>query len=128
MRLLNTLKKNTNLSNEALEYINRYQKIYKRVIIEAKRENDRFILSAHNKTKAIWQIINKETGSSLQCDHIISLKNGKEVISNPQKVADMLNSFFTECVVDLLARNINHSPAQTSQQRIKSKTAVQKRG
>jgi hypothetical protein len=54
----------------------------------------------------------------LQCEHIISLKNGKKVISNPQKMADMLNSFFTDSVVDLLARNTIYSPAQTSQQRI----------
>jgi hypothetical protein len=64
MRLLNK-KKRLNLSNDALIYINRYQKIYRSIIIEAKRrENDRFMLSSHNKTKAIWKIINKETGNS----------------------------------------------------------------
>ncbi|PNF17939.1 hypothetical protein B7P43_G18419 [Cryptotermes secundus] len=119
MRLLNTLKKNTNLSNYILEYINRYQKIYKSVITEAKRkENDRFMLRSHNKTKAIWQIINKETGSFRQGDYITSLKNGSEETSNQQKIADMLNSFFIESIEDLLANNINHSPVQTSQQRI----------
>jgi hypothetical protein len=47
MRLLNTLKKNINLSNEAREYIDRYQKIYKRVIIEAKKEIMIGSLQAH---------------------------------------------------------------------------------
>ncbi|PNF20311.1 hypothetical protein B7P43_G13693 [Cryptotermes secundus] len=123
MRLLNTLKKNTNLSNDILEYINRYQKIYKSVITEAKRrENDRFMLRSHNKTKAIWQIINKETGSFRQGDYITSLKNGSEETSNQQKIADMLNSFFIESTEDLLANNINHSPVQTSQQRIQYQT------
>ena len=93
--------------------------MYKRVITEAKRkEYDRFMLSSHNKTKEIWQIINKETGSSWQGDYITSLKNGSEETSNPQKMADMLNSFFIESVEDILANNINHSPVQTSQQRI----------
>jgi hypothetical protein len=35
--------------------------IYKRIIKEAKkRENDRYIANATNKTKGMWQIINKE--------------------------------------------------------------------
>jgi hypothetical protein len=37
--------------------------IYKRVIREAKkRENDRHIANATNRTKAMWQVINKEAG------------------------------------------------------------------
>jgi hypothetical protein len=62
MRLLNILKKDINLQNDVLKYMNRYQKIYKNVIIEAKRkENDRSMQSSHNKTKGVWQIINKDT-------------------------------------------------------------------
>jgi len=37
MRLLNRLKKITNLTRETQDYINRYQVIYKRVVNEAKR-------------------------------------------------------------------------------------------
>jgi hypothetical protein len=34
--------------------------IYTRIIKEAKRrENDRYIVSTTNKTRAIWQIINR---------------------------------------------------------------------
>lgn len=66
------------MSKDALEYVKRYQKIYRSVIIEAKRkENDRFILRSHNKTKAIWQIINREIGNSRHGDYLTSLKNGR---------------------------------------------------
>jgi hypothetical protein len=49
-----------------LDYIKRYQIIYSRVVKEAKkRENDRFVMSAKNKTKAMWQLINKEVGNPI---------------------------------------------------------------
>jgi hypothetical protein len=49
MRFLNSLKRTTNISRESLEYIKRYQIIYRKVLKEAKkRENDRFVTSAKN--------------------------------------------------------------------------------
>jgi hypothetical protein len=39
MRLLNGLRKQQNLSSEMVEYITRYQIIYKRVIKEAKKNS-----------------------------------------------------------------------------------------
>ena len=60
MHFLNNLRKNTNLTTDTKDNITRYQVIYKRVIREAKkRENDKYVLNAKNKTKAMWQIINK---------------------------------------------------------------------
>jgi hypothetical protein len=39
--------------------------ICRKVIREPEiRENDRYILNANNKTKAVWQVINKEIGKS----------------------------------------------------------------
>jgi hypothetical protein len=117
IRRLNILKKNSSLSIDKLGYIHSYQKICRNVIIEAKRkENYRQILSSHNKTKAVWQIINKETSSLCQDDYLTNLKSGSEEKSNPQKMTDMLNSFFIESVDDLLVDNINYSLTQTSQQ------------
>jgi hypothetical protein len=75
--------------------------------------------SSHNKTKKIWQIINKETGSSWQDDYLTSLKNGSEKTFNPQKMANMLSSFFIASVEDLLVNNINHYSKQSSQLSIK---------
>jgi hypothetical protein len=42
-------------------------------------------LRAKHKTKAMWQIMNKEVGNCMHQDHEIDLKNGNEIISIPQK-------------------------------------------
>jgi hypothetical protein len=60
MRFLNNLKQRISLSTETLNYINRYQRIYKMVVLEAKkRHNDKCTENASNPNKIIWQIINK---------------------------------------------------------------------
>jgi hypothetical protein len=65
-------KKYLNLSREAQDYINQYQIIYKRIIKEAKRrENNRHVFRAKNRTKAMWHTINTEVGKSLQSDQKI---------------------------------------------------------
>jgi thermostable 8-oxoguanine DNA glycosylase len=52
-------------SYEKEGYIEQYRKIYRAVIQEAKRrENNNCIRSAKNKSKAAWQVINKELGES----------------------------------------------------------------
>jgi hypothetical protein len=38
MKILNNLKRNFTLKREALEYITKYQEMYKRVLKEAKKE------------------------------------------------------------------------------------------
>jgi hypothetical protein len=61
MTVLNGLRKQYNLSREMQECTKRYQIIYKIVIKEAKRrENDKCVLGANNKTKAMWRVINIE--------------------------------------------------------------------
>jgi hypothetical protein len=97
-----------------VDYIKRYQIIYRRVLKEAKKkENDRFVMSAKNKTKAMWQLINKHVGNSLHDEYKIDLRNGKGVLSNPQNVSDRLNSFFVEIDDDLLHQNGSHVKIQT---------------
>jgi hypothetical protein len=65
MRFLNMLKKQPNLSEETKTYNDKYKIIYKGVPRVAKRRaNDKYILLAKHKSKAIWQIINKETGKT----------------------------------------------------------------
>jgi hypothetical protein len=52
------------LSSKTLNYVKKYHIAYKKVISEAqKRENDRIISRAVNHTKALWQIIKKESGN-----------------------------------------------------------------
>jgi hypothetical protein len=50
-------------------------------------------LRAKNKTKTTWKIINKEAGKSLKFDKKIELNSGTNIISTPQNVKDMLNTF-----------------------------------
>jgi hypothetical protein len=72
MRLLNMLKKQPNLTEDAKMFIAKYKIIHKRVIREAKRrENDKYILHANHKSKAILQIISKETGELSQINKIL---------------------------------------------------------
>ena len=63
---------------ESLKYIQNYQFVFRKVIKEAKRkEVDRLILSAKNKNKALWNIINTETGNSQWLSNIIINTWGK---------------------------------------------------
>jgi hypothetical protein len=74
-----------------LDYTNKYRCTYKRVIKEAKRiDNDKYILRAVNKTKGMWQVINKEVGRAVKHDNKIELHVGSNIISDPQAGADML--------------------------------------
>jgi hypothetical protein len=59
------LKKQSNLTEDAKMYIGKYKIMYKRVLREAKRRENENILHAKHKSKAVWQIINKETGRIL---------------------------------------------------------------
>jgi len=53
------------------------------VIKEAKKKDiDRFILSAKNKTKALWKLTNKITGNSQQICNII-IYNRDNIIKKP---------------------------------------------
>jgi hypothetical protein len=54
MKLLNGLKKQQTLPSDMVEYITRYQIIYKKVIKEAKKTaNDKYVSRAQNKMKAV---------------------------------------------------------------------------
>ena len=56
-------------------YIKSYNKIYKKVLKEAKqRDNDRYVTRASNKTKAMWQLINKKIGRTKEDDNKLELK------------------------------------------------------
>ncbi|GFG28333.1 hypothetical protein Cfor_09086 [Coptotermes formosanus] len=65
MRLLEKHRKEINLEQEELQYINTYRNIYRNVTKEAKtKDNDNYLTNTKNKTKASWQIINNEMGRS----------------------------------------------------------------
>jgi hypothetical protein len=95
---------------ECLNYIQNYQLIFRKVTKEAKRrEADGFILSAKNKNKALWTLINKEIGNSCRVPNII-INTWVEIITNPQIITERFNTCFTEVTEDLLAQVTYHYP------------------
>jgi hypothetical protein len=92
MRFLNMLNKLQNLTQHAKMYTARYKTTYKRLIREAKRkENDKHILQANNKPRAIWWIINKETGKTSVNKQDINIIRSSEEITNPENIAELFN-------------------------------------
>jgi len=109
-----------NLPVESLKYIQNYQLICRKVIKEAKRrEAHRLILFAKNKNKTLWKIINKEISNSHQVSNII-INTGAKIITNPQKITERFNIYFTEVIEDLLSQVNYHSPQQYLQFQIKN--------
>jgi RNA polymerase-binding transcription factor DksA len=87
LQLLRQLKTTISLSDQTLNYTNKYQRTYKKVISEArKRENDRIILRSMNHTKALWQIIKKESGNCHKTNQNIPLEMGSLLVTNPQYI------------------------------------------
>jgi hypothetical protein len=74
VRLYNRVKKQMSVPMSTRLFIAKYKSTYKRVIKEAKRrENNRFILQAANKPKAMWKIIKNEIGRPSTIKHDITL-------------------------------------------------------
>jgi hypothetical protein len=108
MPVLNSLKRNFTQMREALDYIKKYQGIYRRVLREAKkRENDRYVFKAKDKTKAMWKLINGKIGKVPLNDLRLELRIEKIIITNPTEIAEKLNSYFTSNVKEL-AKQMNN--------------------
>ena len=48
--------------------------------------------------KVMWQLIDKHTGKLHISIQDIELKTDSGKITNPQTIADTLNSFYTDCI------------------------------
>jgi len=106
MLLLDNRKKTTNMKKKDLEYIEHYRTIYRRVIQETKgKEYNNYISTAKNKSKAAWQVINKELGKSCINYKSIELRWGKNKMANPRVIAELFNSYFVESVEKLVDQN-----------------------
>jgi hypothetical protein len=78
------------LTIEEQAYIHNYRMIYRRIIKKAKRkENDRYIANAKNKTRAIWKIINKKLGSTPIRELGKEIRCGTQKESNLKGIAEM---------------------------------------
>jgi protease II len=117
MCFLNRIKRVNSLTPTAPEYINNYQQILKTLIKEAKkREFEKCVSFAKNKTKTFWQIINKEMRNSRQKVGNTELRNNTEIITNPQQISEKFNSFFIESVQSLrMSNNLTWSLKPPSQ-------------
>jgi hypothetical protein len=108
MKMLNNLKRIFTLTSEELGYIKKYQCIYKRVLKEAKkRDSDRYVTEAANKTKAIWQLINRKIGKIQEDDHKLKLRLGNYINKNPIEITERRNMYFTNTVTELVQKHIN---------------------
>jgi len=116
IRFLNILKRQPNLTEDAKIYIAKYKIIYKRVISEAnRRENDKYLLHANHKSKAVWQIINKETGRTSSNKQDIKITWNSEEITNTENVDELFNSYFVNISEELLEKNGNMMPNSVNQ-------------
>lgn len=93
--------KKKNLSKRSQDYIKQYQLIYKRKP-KIRGGDDRHVKKAQNKTKALWQLINEETGKFPSYDQKTELKTEIGIITHLQKVTKMLDSHFVEIVARLI--------------------------
>jgi len=108
MRVLKNLKRVCTLRREDLIYIKEYQRIYKKILKEAKkRENDKFVIESKDRTKAMWQLINKEIGKTHENDHKLELRIGDKITKCPTKITENLNRHFISTVEELVKQNNN---------------------
>jgi hypothetical protein len=88
--------------------IEAYQRIYKRVLWEAKiRENDKYVTESTNRTKAMWRLINREVGKAPENEEKFELKIENKLITNPTEITGRLNTHFVSSVEKLVKQRIN---------------------
>jgi len=93
------------------EYIQAYKRVYNKVLRAAKRLSNReFIKESENKSKAVWNVVNMETGRKKEVKkqniHIRDPSNESTLETDPRKVATLLNEYYTNIAVNLNQRNV----------------------
>jgi hypothetical protein len=99
------LRKTNSLTNESLSYVKNYQIIYRKVIQEAKKRYlEKQVIVATNKPKNMWDIINNEIGNTEFMIDNIEIKDGSNLMMNPQSIADKFNAHFIDIINELKIR------------------------
>ena len=107
-------------------YYKSYCKILSKIIKEAKRQHyNKQILTSHNKTRTIWNIVKTETGRRIRKEEVSSLTINGELIQNQQVIANSFNDYFlniaeklmTANQTDQLSRLNNNIPVHTTLQK-----------
>jgi len=110
MKTLNNLKRTFTLTREDLIYIENYQRIYKKVLREAKkRENDSYVIESTDRMKTMWRLINREIGKAPKNEEKLEMRIGNKLISNPTEITDKLNIHFVSTVEELVKQKSNGS-------------------
>ena len=89
MQTLNNLKRSFTLTREDLIYIGNYQRVYKIVLREAKKqENDMYVIESTDRTRTMWRIINRKIGKAPENEEKLELRIENKLISNPTEITD----------------------------------------
>lgn len=95
-RFLNSINKSC-CDGSILTYRRNYLRIFKRVINLAKKSSlQRQLDKATNKSKKIWEVINKQTNGKrkLKTDNHIKLINGDHLVKEPEHIANLFCESF----------------------------------
>jgi hypothetical protein len=60
-----------------------------------------------DRTKTMWQLINREIGKAPENDHKLELRIGNKIILNSTEITEKLNMYFISTVEELLKQNSN---------------------
>lgn len=78
------------------ENFKEYSKRLKKIILSTQRsQNDHFIKTAKNKTKAMWTLI-KNSKAEIPKEPITKIKVNDEYITNPIEIANCFNDYFID--------------------------------
>jgi len=94
-----------------------YCKVLKQVIKAAKRmANDRYISGAVNKSRAMWEVVRRETGQDKNTHpENVVLKSESKTVDNPKDVAETFNNYFIN-----VADNLKSNPPEAMNKLINS--------
>lgn len=107
-------EKSFNHSENFIEYVRTYSKIFKNVCVLAKAiyiKNK--ISSADNIIKTVWKVINCETGRTKFCDNSHSLNTAQGIVNTESEVAQEFETFFTNIPLKT-TESLSSSPTAAS--------------
>lgn len=82
--------------NNFKDYVKKYSKVFKKICIQAKSNHiAKIIRSSSNKAKAVWKVINNETGKVRSREHDYAIATEKGLVSTNTEVAQAFDNFFT---------------------------------
>jgi hypothetical protein len=94
-------------------YYNKYCKILKQVINEAKKQFfQRQIATSTNKVKTAWKIV-KENTASTRHDSITKMKIGGTCSDKPREIANALNNHYVRITDNINVKKVDCSKAET---------------